>query len=69
MEKVIGVLLIFIEAYLSMGLLFSIYFLYKGINKIDEGAQRSPITFKLLITPGVIVFWIILLRKLIKQKA
>jgi hypothetical protein len=39
----------------------------KGLNKIDDGAHGSTIGFKIIIIPGVIVFWPVLLSKWIKE--
>jgi hypothetical protein len=49
--------------YLLAGVLFVIPFLWKGIVKVDEGAHGGSVGFKIMITPGVIVFWPVLLRK------
>ncbi len=55
--------------YLSFGFLFMIPFVIKGINKIDEGAHGSSIGFRIIMIPGVIVFWPVLLRKWMKAKS
>ena len=52
--------------YLAIGVLFVILFLWKGITKVDEGAHGGSIGFKIIIIPGVIVFWPVLLRKWMK---
>ena len=62
----VEILLIIVAVYLLMGVLFVIPFLMKGLNKIDEGAHDSTIGFKIIIIPGVIVFWPLLLRKWMK---
>ena len=56
--------------YLIGGLIFSIPFLFRWIKAIDEGAHESRWTFKLIILPGCIIFWPLLLRKywIVKQK-
>jgi hypothetical protein len=64
----VEMLLIIAEIYLALGILFVIPFLMKGLNKIDEGAHGSTIGFKIIIIPGVIVFWPVLLSKWIKKK-
>jgi hypothetical protein len=46
--------------YLLGGIIFSCYFLNRGIGKIDKGAQGSPLSFKLIILPGVILLWPVL---------
>ena len=56
-------IIIIVLIYLVMGLLFAIPFLWKGITKVDEGTINSKFGFKMIIMPGVIVFWPVLLRK------
>lgn len=64
----VEILLIITAIYLALGVLFVIPFLMKGLNKIDEGANGSTIGFKIIIIPGVIVFWPVLLSKWMKKK-
>jgi hypothetical protein len=61
-----AILIIFL-IYLLSGVLFVIPFLIKGITKVDEGAHGGSTGFKVIIIPGVIVFWPVLLRKWIKK--
>jgi len=63
----VEILLIIAAIYLVLGVLFLIPFLIKGLNKIDEGAHGSTIGFKIIIIPGVIVFWPVLLSKWMKK--
>jgi len=63
----VQILLIVAAIYLVLGVLFVIPFLMKGLNKIDEGAHGSTIGFKIIIIPGVIVFWPVLLSKWMKK--
>ena len=62
----IELLLIIAAIYLALGVFFVIPFLMKGLNKVDEGAQGSTIGFKIIIIPGVIAFWPVLLSKWMK---
>jgi ABC-type multidrug transport system permease subunit len=64
---VIYVILITLVIYLLIGFMFAISFIVKGVNKIDEGAHGSGWGFKLIIIPGTIVFWPVLLKKWIQQ--
>ena len=50
-----------------VGVLFVIPFLKKGLTKVDEGAHGSTIGFKIIIIPGVIVLWPLLLSKWMKS--
>ena len=61
------IVLIIVAVYLLVGVLFVIPFLMKGLNKIDEGAHGSTIGFKIIIIPGVIVFWPVLLKRWVKN--
>ena len=63
----VEILLIIAAIYLALGVLFVIPFLMKGLNKVDEGAHSSTIGFKIIIVPGVIVFWPVLLSKWMKK--
>ena len=63
----IEIILIIVAIYLLGGVLFVIPFLMKGLNKIDEGANGSTIGFKIIVIPGVIVFWPVLLAKWMKS--
>ena len=63
MEQIISILLLLAGLYLLIGLVFAILFLSKGITKIDEGAKGTNRWFRLIILPGVILFWPPLLHK------
>ncbi len=56
-------ILLIVFIYLMMGVVFVIPFLWKGISKVDEGTRHGTIGFKIIIIPGVIVFWPVLLNK------
>jgi hypothetical protein len=65
----VEVLIIIVLIYLLLGVFFVVPFLLKGLTKIDKGAHGGTIGFKIIIIPGVIVFWPILLNKWIKANA
>lgn len=52
--------------YLFIGLLFAIPFLIRWIVLVDESAEGTSFAFRLLLLPGTIVFWPVLLRKYLK---
>lgn len=43
--------------YLLAGAIFAIFFLARGLSRIDPSATRSPWTFRALILPGVAALW------------
>jgi len=51
-------------AYLALGLLFSLSFLRRGIERLDPAARGSGWGFRLLVLPGTIALWPILLGRL-----
>ena len=65
---VVAVIFLVIALYLVAGILFAIFFLIKGIEKIDTTAHGSGWGFRLIILPGTIVLWPVLLNKWIKSK-
>lgn len=62
----IEVVLIIAALYLLLGVLFVVPFLIKGLRKVDEGTHGATLGFKIIIIPGVIVFWPFLLRRWIR---
>ena len=61
--ELVNILLLVSAIYLSVGLLFAIAFVIKGVDKTDEGAHGSTIGFRIIIIPGAMVFWPLLLKK------
>lgn len=67
MVAIINIFLVALGLYLVLGLFFSIYFYLKGASKIDEGTQGTPWHFKLIIFPGVVLLWAVLMAKLLRK--
>jgi len=57
------VLLILLGAYLACGLVFAIPFALVGVKKIDAHAAHGSWGFRLLVIPGTMAFWPLLLRR------
>lgn len=53
--------------YLGAGLLFGLCFILWGIEKVDTGAAHSSAGFRIIILPGILAFWPVLLRKWIME--
>lgn len=60
---IVYIILIIVAIYLFAGLVFAIPFVIRGVTQIDEGAIGSKWGFRVIIIPGVIVFWPVLLKK------
>ena len=52
-----------VGAYFFLGLVFAVPFLWRGVGAIDPDARAGTRGFKLLILPGVAVFWPWLARR------
>lgn len=50
-------------AYAALGLLFAVAFVARGIERVDPGAHASGWGFRLIVLPGVVAFWPLLLRR------
>lgn len=46
-----------LAAYAGLGLIFAVPFVWFGVQRLDSEAQGSGVGFRLLILPGVAVFW------------
>ena len=58
-----AVLLIALGAYLACGLAFAIPFALAGVKRIDPHATHGSWGFRLLIIPGTMAFWPLLLKR------
>ncbi|MFT5168689.1 MAG: hypothetical protein ACI8P3_003934 [Saprospiraceae bacterium] len=50
-------------AYIGLGLLFGLWFIFKGVYKVDTGTNGTSLGLRFLLLPGAIALWPILLRK------
>ncbi len=67
MEIVIDIILSLLGLYFGIGLLFGLYFFFKGAFQLDELISESKWTVRLLVVPGAIGLWPILLLKIINK--
>ena len=58
--------LILLGIYLACGFLFAVPFVLFGVKKIDPHAAHGSWGFRLLIIPGTMAFWPLLLRRWMK---
>lgn len=68
MDTVVYMVVIVAGLYLLAGAVFAIFFLTKGIAKMDTAAHDSGWGFRLIILPGTIALWPVLFKKLMKVK-
>ncbi|MDX2071243.1 MAG: hypothetical protein SFV55_22630 [Haliscomenobacter sp.] len=54
--------------YLALGLIFGLWFVFKGAEQIDENMHGASRATRLLLLPASIALWVVLLNKWLKQK-
>ena len=62
-QDVIMVLVYFFYAYIALGFLFALFFVFVRLGRIDPNAKGTSVGFKLLIIPGCILLWPLLVGK------
>ena len=68
METVIDIFLTVLGIYILAGILFGLYFIFGGAVKLDPLMGDSKKRVRLLLMPGCIAVWPLLLRRMIKAK-
>lgn len=56
-------LVMLLQLYALIGFLFAIAFLWRGVGKTDPVAAEGTRGFKILIFPGCVAFWPLLMRR------
>ena len=56
-------LLLLMCAYAIVGTIVAIGFLARGIPLVDAAAREAPWSFRLIIFPGVVALWPLILRR------
>jgi hypothetical protein len=54
--------------YLGIGLLFGLAFVALGVSRIDPAAKGAGLGFRLIIFPGVLALWPLMIRRWIAGK-
>ncbi len=62
-------LIVCVRAYLAAGALFAIGFVTLGLERIDPSASHSTYGFRIVIIPGVVVLWPLLLLRIMKGRS
>jgi hypothetical protein len=50
-----------VALYAAVGAVFALVFLSLGLNRIDHGAKGAGLGFRLMILPGLIALWPLML--------
>jgi hypothetical protein len=60
------VILVIALVYLLCGLAVGVPFVLSGVDRVDEAARGAPLAFRLLILPGTVALWPLMVTKWIK---
>jgi hypothetical protein len=60
--------LLLFALYLLKGFLFGLWFVFKGIDQLDEQMQGASWRTRLLLLPGVTALWMVFLNKWLKAR-
>lgn len=52
-----------LAAYLAAGVLFAVALLLGGLRRFDSSAAAAPMHVKLLLVPGMVALWPLMLRR------
>ena len=65
---IIEAILLIAGIYFLIGAVFAVPFVLKGAKVIDPAAVEGSLGFKLMILPGVALFWPLLLKRWLKKE-
>ncbi|MDX1477716.1 MAG: hypothetical protein R3301_08395 [Saprospiraceae bacterium] len=68
MTTVATILVNLAGAYLLIGVVFAVWFVVRGVTNVDPGVRGSSVVFRLLLLPGSVLLWPVLLGKWRKAK-
>lgn len=57
------VVVLAVTVYAAAGLAFAVFFVWRGVGRVDPAAGSAGIGFRLVILPGVVALWPVLLRR------
>jgi len=58
-----------VEGYVVLGLLFGLFFVTRGVAKVDDASQNSGWGFRVMMFPGSVALWPLLLGKVLRVRA
>jgi hypothetical protein len=58
----------FLLVYACVGALFAAWFVTVGVVRLDQAARLAGAGFRLIITPGVILLWPLLLLRWVRRR-
>ncbi len=68
METIITIFLTLLGIYFAVGTLFALYVVFLGAIKLDPLMKETRKVVRLLVFPGIVATWPLLIGKLIKHR-
>jgi hypothetical protein len=68
-ERVVSIAVYLAYAYLIAGFLFSMLYAFVLVQRSDSQAVGAKLWFRLLIFPGAVMLWPVLLRHILRHKS
>lgn len=65
---IIEIILLIAGVYFLLGICFAVPFVLKGAKAIDPAAEEGSKGFRIMIFPGVALFWPLLLKRWLKKE-
>ena len=66
--SVAQLIILILKGYLVIGLIFAIPFIVFGIHRVDPSAKNGTMAFRLIVLPGITLFWPLFLTRLLRGK-
>ncbi len=63
--NIVEIIVFVIGIYLTVGILFAVWFVIFGITKLDESAKATGFAFRIIIIFGIVVFWVLFAKRLL----
>ena len=66
MEQIVGLLFQILALYFLAGLVFGLIFILGGLSRMDSAAKGAGWRFRLILLPGIGIFWPLLAVRWLK---
>ena len=67
--QIVEIAVLAAAAYALIGVLFGLAFVTRGVQRIDDAATGASWRFRLIILPGVVALWPLLLSRWVRGRS
>lgn len=61
--SVVQIVLFVLSVYAAAGMLFGVFFVWRGVGVIDHAARSTPLAVRAVFYPGAVALWPLLAMK------